>query len=235
MHKTVFLTGSAGYLGGSLAETLIERDYDVLGLVRNEARADALARAGCEPVLGDLDDVAVLRAAARRADAVINAADSDHRGAVEVLLDALAGTGKPLLHTRGASIVADNARGEHARSSPKPTSLPAQAGVLMPPRPSASRSTAWSSTEHDAASAQRSSATRSSTATAAAVRATAPSSRGCAILPCAPERRATSAPDATSGRPSTSTTPSTSTSSRSRRRRPAPSTSSKAARPSSGP
>ena len=114
MHKTVFLTGSAGYLGGSLAETLIERNYDVLGLVRNEARADALARAGCEPVLGDLDDVAVLRAAARRADAVINAADSDHRGAVEVLLDALAGTGKPLLHTSGSSIVGDDARGEHS-------------------------------------------------------------------------------------------------------------------------
>ena len=113
MRTTVFVTGATGYLGGSLARALVERDHDVLGLVRDEARADALARAGCEPVLGDLDDAALLRAAARRADAVVNAADSDHRGAVEALLDALAGTGKALLHTSGSSIVADDARGEH--------------------------------------------------------------------------------------------------------------------------
>ena len=114
MHKTVFVTGSTGYLGGALVRALLERDHDVLGLVRDEARADALARAGCELVLGDLDDAAVLGAAARRADAVMNAADSDHRGAVEALLNALAGTGKPLLHTSGSSIVADDARGEHS-------------------------------------------------------------------------------------------------------------------------
>jgi hypothetical protein len=43
---------------------------------------------------------------------VVNAASSDHRGAVEALLSGLAGSGKPLLHTSGSSIVADQAMGE---------------------------------------------------------------------------------------------------------------------------
>jgi hypothetical protein len=41
-----------------------------------------------------------------------NAASSDHRGAVEVLIAGLAGSGKPFLHTSGSSIVADLAMGE---------------------------------------------------------------------------------------------------------------------------
>lgn len=114
MHRVVFLTGASGYIGGSLAQALVERGYEVLGLARTDERAAALARTGTEPVRGDLDDVEVLRAAARRADAVVNAADSDHRPAVEALLDALTGTGKPLLHTSGSSIVGDDAGGEHS-------------------------------------------------------------------------------------------------------------------------
>jgi nucleoside-diphosphate-sugar epimerase len=43
---------------------------------------------------------------------VVNAASSDHRGAVEALITALAGSGKPLLHSSGSSIVADLAMGE---------------------------------------------------------------------------------------------------------------------------
>jgi hypothetical protein len=50
---------------------------------------------GVEPVTGGLDDAAILAAEARRADAVINCASSDHRGAVEAVLEALAGSNKP--------------------------------------------------------------------------------------------------------------------------------------------
>jgi len=49
---------------------------------------------------------------ARAADAVINAASSDHRGAVEALLDALRGTNKVFLHTSGSSIVGDASGGK---------------------------------------------------------------------------------------------------------------------------
>ena len=54
----------------------------------------------------------LLHAEAQAADAVVNAAHSDHRGAVEALIAALAGSGKPLLHSSGSSIVADLAMGE---------------------------------------------------------------------------------------------------------------------------
>jgi len=43
---------------------------------------------------------------------VINAASSDHRGAVEALIAAMSGSGKPFIHSSGSSIVADLAMGE---------------------------------------------------------------------------------------------------------------------------
>jgi nucleoside-diphosphate-sugar epimerase len=49
---------------------------------------------------------------ARAANAVINAASSDHRGAVEALLDALRGSNKVFLHTSGSSIVGDASGGK---------------------------------------------------------------------------------------------------------------------------
>src|SRR5208282_3191368 len=48
----------------------------------------------------------------RAADAVVNAANSDHRGAAEALLAGLAGSGKVFIHSSGSSIVADLAMGE---------------------------------------------------------------------------------------------------------------------------
>ncbi|MGI9385775.1 MAG: NAD-dependent epimerase/dehydratase family protein, partial [Methyloligellaceae bacterium] len=86
--------------------------YDVLGLVRSEARADQVRALGIEPVLGSLADEPVLADAAGRADAVINAANAEDRGSAEALLRALAGTGKPFIQTSGSSIVADLAAGK---------------------------------------------------------------------------------------------------------------------------
>ena len=108
----VFVTGASGYIGGSVAVRLTQAGHEIRGLARNRSKADLLKQLGVEPVLGELQDAELLKMEARRADAVINAADSDHRGAVEVLIEALAGTGKALLHTSGSSIVGDDARGE---------------------------------------------------------------------------------------------------------------------------
>ena len=63
-------------------------------------------------MIGSLDDAALLQAEARMSDGVVNAANSGHRGAVEALIAGLAGSGKPLIHTSGSSIVADKAMGE---------------------------------------------------------------------------------------------------------------------------
>ncbi len=108
----IFLTGANGYIGGSVACALIAAGHEVRGLVRSQAKADAITAHGIEPVIGSLDDTALLQAEARAADAVINAASSDHRGAVEALIAALAGSGKALIHSSGSSIVADHAMGE---------------------------------------------------------------------------------------------------------------------------
>jgi len=108
----IFLTGANGFIGGAVAATLVAAGHTVRGLVRDNAKAAAVAAHGIEPVVGILDDSALLQAEARAADAVVNAASSDHRGAVEALIAALANSGKPFLHSSGSSIVADLAMGE---------------------------------------------------------------------------------------------------------------------------
>lgn len=110
--KQILVTGATGYIGGSVAVALVARGHRVRGLVRNEVSGAALEHLGVQPVFGSLDDVDTLGAEARSADVVVNAASSDHRRAVDVLLDVLAGTGKALIHTSGSSIVGTTSAGE---------------------------------------------------------------------------------------------------------------------------
>jgi nucleoside-diphosphate-sugar epimerase len=111
-HLKILVTGANGYIGGSVASALMADGHKVRGLVRSKEKADAVAARGVDPIVGSLDDADLLQAEARAADAVVNAASSDHRGAVEALISGLSGSGKPLLHSSGSSIVADLAMGE---------------------------------------------------------------------------------------------------------------------------
>ncbi|HXD44059.1 MAG TPA: NAD-dependent epimerase/dehydratase family protein [Pseudolabrys sp.] len=108
----VFITGASGYIGGSVAAALIARGDKVSGLARSATSAAALRERGIAPVIGTLDDAAVLASAARAADVTINAANAGHREAAEAIVRALAGTGKGFIHTSGSSIVGTRARGE---------------------------------------------------------------------------------------------------------------------------
>jgi uncharacterized protein YbjT (DUF2867 family) len=86
-------------------------------LVGSGEKARLLKGRGIEPFIGTLDDAKILADAARQADGVIHAASADHPGAVETLVAALERSGKPLIHTSGWSIVADDACGEYATRS----------------------------------------------------------------------------------------------------------------------
>jgi nucleoside-diphosphate-sugar epimerase len=108
----IFITGANGFIGGAVASALVSDGHAVRGLVRDKAKAEAVAAHGIEPIIGSLDDPALLQAEARAADAIVNAASSDHRGAVEALIAGLTGSGKVFLHSSGSSIVADLAMGE---------------------------------------------------------------------------------------------------------------------------
>jgi nucleoside-diphosphate-sugar epimerase len=111
----VFVTGASGWIGSAVVPQLLGADHQVIGLARSDASADALSRAGAEPLRGTLDDLDVLRRGAEESDGVIHlafkheiafsgdfqgAADSDRR-AVEVFGEALAGSDRPLLIASG--------------------------------------------------------------------------------------------------------------------------------------
>ena len=110
----IFLTGVSGYIGGSIATKLVAAGHIVMGLCRSLEKAELLKHRGIEPIIGALSDEKVLFQAAQSADAVINAANADDPFAAEVLLQALEGSGKKLIHTSGSSIVGDRAEGEYS-------------------------------------------------------------------------------------------------------------------------
>ena len=110
----ILCTGASGYIGGSVAARLAAAGHHVTGLVRSAEKADGVRALGIDPWLGTLDDAERLAQAARAADIVVNAASADHKGAAVAMLDALAGSGKPFIHTSGSSIVGTRSRGQRS-------------------------------------------------------------------------------------------------------------------------
>jgi nucleoside-diphosphate-sugar epimerase len=107
----VFVTGASGYIGGSVAQALVKRGDQVVGLTRTAERGRELEARGIEPVVAELKAWSLLMEQAEAADAVVNAANSDEPYAVAALIEALRGNGKTLIHTSGTSIVGDMAAG----------------------------------------------------------------------------------------------------------------------------
>ena len=113
----VFLTGATGYIGSAVAARLQGAGHEVVGLARSIEAARTLQDRHITPVHGDLDDLSSLTAAARSADAIIQAAfqlgaDVDasvasERRAVAALIDGVRGTSKPLMFTSGTAVLGD--------------------------------------------------------------------------------------------------------------------------------
>lgn len=114
MSKTVFITGATGYIGGQVLYELLSSsiDYKINALVRTQAKADLLVKrtnGKVNPVLGNLDDLSIIREQVNISDIVINTANVDHVPSVEILADALIAKQSEtiLIHTSGTSVIGD--------------------------------------------------------------------------------------------------------------------------------
>jgi nucleoside-diphosphate-sugar epimerase len=138
----VFLTGATGYLGSHAAARLLAVGHTVVGLARDAAAEAKLRQRGIVPFRGDLRRPDALADAARRADAVVHAAFSHDtasfeealrldREATAALIDALAGTGKPLIATSGSGLLGDTG------PDPVGEDFPVDPSFLLAPRSAA--------------------------------------------------------------------------------------------------
>ncbi|KAF8481469.1 hypothetical protein JB92DRAFT_3132745 [Gautieria morchelliformis] len=121
MAKTVFLTGATGYIGGAALAHLLSspstKSYAYSALVRNKDKAALLESLGVRPVLGTLDNNAVLSAEAEKADVVIHTANSaDHMASCKAILEGMKkrSDNPILIHISGTGVLCDDARGEYA-------------------------------------------------------------------------------------------------------------------------
>ena len=103
--KKVFITGVTGYIGGSVAEKLVDQGYQVSGLIRSEDHSTTLENRGIRTVIGSLNQVTLIEEESRKADYIVNAADADNPFVVATILKAIEGLNKTFIHTSGSSVV----------------------------------------------------------------------------------------------------------------------------------
>ncbi len=111
----VFVTGSTGFIGSATVKELLAAGHEVLGLVRSDAGGASLVALGVPAHRGDLTDVGSLVAGAKACDGVTHTAfihdfsrfaaniEVD-RLAVQALVGALEGSGKPLAIASGTAL-----------------------------------------------------------------------------------------------------------------------------------
>ncbi|QHC60383.1 NAD-dependent epimerase/dehydratase family protein [Rathayibacter sp. VKM Ac-2760] len=108
----VFVTGASGWIGTALTSELAAAGHEVRGLVRSEASAAKVRRAGVTPVRGDMGDHDLLVAEALGADATAHLAFTLDFAAFDAAVDnevrllerigsALDGTGKAFFAASG--------------------------------------------------------------------------------------------------------------------------------------
>ncbi|NEB08631.1 SDR family oxidoreductase [Streptomyces coelicoflavus] len=130
----VFVTGASGWIGSAVVPELVGEGHQVVGLARSDASAAALTAAGAEVVRGTLDDLGVLRDAAAGSDGVVHLAfkhdiafSGDFKGAgeadrraVEVIGEALAGSGRPFTIASGTPSIPGHVATERDGHDPDP-------------------------------------------------------------------------------------------------------------------
>jgi nucleoside-diphosphate-sugar epimerase len=121
----VFLTGGTGLVGSAVLLALLEEGHTVRALARSDRSARVLAGTSAIVVRGDVENPALLAEAAREADGFIHtAAAADGRDAerdaalLDAVLPALAGSGKPYVHTSGVWVHGSGAIDEETPFAP---------------------------------------------------------------------------------------------------------------------
>ena len=130
----ILVIGATGYIGSNVTRHLRGAGYDVVALARSDASAERLGRAGVAVSRGDLSARDTIRAAAANADAIIHVAVGVQVGlvseaevaAVDAMIDALAGTGRPLILTSGVAVYAGVAAAAVDEETPLETAVPTQ-------------------------------------------------------------------------------------------------------------
>ncbi|ROH97623.1 NAD-dependent epimerase/dehydratase family protein [Chryseobacterium daecheongense] len=111
--KRILITGITGYIGGTVAKKLLDKNYTVIGLIRNDVQAKELEAAGIETIVGNIHDEEVLQSAISNADAIIHNADSaDDAYVADSIVKALEGSGKTFIFTSGSAIFGGKENGE---------------------------------------------------------------------------------------------------------------------------
>jgi nucleoside-diphosphate-sugar epimerase len=112
----VFLTGASGFVGSAIVNDLLSAGHQVLGLVRSDKGAEQVKAAGAEILLGEVNDLDILRQGVEACDAVIHTAfnhdfsqykancEADRR-VIEGMGEMLTGTGKPIVVTSGVGLL----------------------------------------------------------------------------------------------------------------------------------
>jgi nucleoside-diphosphate-sugar epimerase len=147
----IFVTGATGFVGSAVTQELLGAGHQVLGLVRSDGSAKALAATGAQVHRGDVENLDSLRSGAAACDAVVHTAfihdfskfkencEIDRR-AIEALGSALAGSSRPsnkhLIVTSGTGLFGsgkltteDMAQPTGANASPRVASEEAAASV----------------------------------------------------------------------------------------------------------
>ncbi|WP_312287581.1 NAD-dependent epimerase/dehydratase family protein [Chryseobacterium gleum] len=113
--KKILITGITGYIGGSIAKKLLEKSYEVTGLVRNESHVQELESLGIKTVVGNIHNEDLIKTAVAGVDAVIHNADSaDDAYAVDNFIKALEGSHKTFIFTSGSAIFGGKENGRRS-------------------------------------------------------------------------------------------------------------------------
>ncbi|KAF2088955.1 NAD(P)-binding protein [Saccharata proteae CBS 121410] len=116
MTTKILITGSTGYIGGSVLTTLVTShpEYQITALLRSSPPPAAFTKKypNVHTIHGDYDSASVISTAASTANIVIHCGDSDHEPSIRALIAGLLHrpASEPpafLIHLSGTGIVAD--------------------------------------------------------------------------------------------------------------------------------